>query len=72
MTFMTHQDIRIILIPMLSLDMMFVVIMIIDIRMLNTMSPSIAVTEEISMGINIMVGMIFTMMYLVASKQADP
>ena len=70
-TFMIHQDIRIILIPMLSLDVMFMVIMIMDIHMLNTMSPSIAVTEEISMGINIMnnnmVGVIFAVMYLVAS-----
>ena len=49
---------------MLSLDMMFMVIMMIDIHMLNKMSPSIAVTGEISMGINIMnnnnmMGMIF-------------
>ena len=70
---MIHQDVRIILIPMLSLDVMFMVIMIIDIHMLNAMSPSIAVTEEISMGINIMnnnmVGVIFAMMYLVALVQ---
>ena len=67
MTFMIHQDIQIILIPMLSLDMRFIIIMIIHIHMLNTMSPSIAVTEEISMGISIMNNNnIFTVMYLVA------